>query len=85
MGRPSLSTSISTGTWMVRPSEVVSVRQVRTTRRSLSKDLFAWETKPWPTPATAPATLPTTAPVAPPTAVPMAGPGWRGLTMRPSS
>lgn len=84
IGRPYSSTSISTGTRIVRPSAVVSVRQLRTTRRSpLNAEALA-PAKPSPAPTTAPAALPATAPAAVPTAVPMAGPGWRVFTTRPS-
>src|SRR4051812_44039691 len=84
MGLPFSSTSISTGTLIVRPSEVVSVRQVRMTRRSLVKVFFVAAATPSPTPTTPPTTLLPTVPTAVPTALPTAGPGELGLVIRAS-
>lgn len=72
---------MSTGTWMTRPSEVVSCRHWRTTRRVLLKGTRAAAVVPSATPTTAPTALPPTAPTVAPTACPTAGPGCLGSVM----
>lgn len=63
----------------MRPSLVVSVRQVRTTRGSLVNGFFAPDTTPSPTPTTPPTMLPPTTPTPVPTLWPIAGPTWLGF------
>src|SRR5580765_1233997 len=83
-GRPWASTSMSSGTWIVRPSVVVSVCQRRTVRLVVSNGAATPTATPSPTPTTAPTAFPVTTPTPVPTALPTTGPGCL-LLVKPGS